>query len=214
MNEQQPGFRDPTVVTKWTTYILYASMLVSLLSAWEYVRELPGYADDSPSAFSAPEIALNFVGIAITLAAAILVLTWIHRANHNARQLGAAGMRYTPGGAVGWYFVPVAWFWKPYQAMKEIWRASANPSDWAGRPVSPVLLWWWILWIVPFWGGSLVDWWAGLSLDERSAEVVQAATGIALELTDIPLALVLIAIIRRVHDNQMEHHNRQITDGT
>ena len=111
------------------------------------------------------------------LSTGILVLTWIHRANHNARQLGADDMRFTPGWAVGWYFVPIAWFWKPYQAMKEIWLASANPSDWRGRPVSPLLP-----------GG-------GFSGSSRS------------------VVLILIAIIRRVHDNQMAHYRRQVADG-
>ena len=62
--------------------------------------------------------------------------------------LGASDMRFTPGWAIGWYCVPVACFWRPYQAMTEIWRASRNPSDWRGEPVSPLLRWWWILWLV------------------------------------------------------------------
>jgi len=215
MNEQQSYFDDPTGVTRWTTYFLYASMLVSLLSGWNYFGELPGYGgEESPATFSALGIASAFGRIAIMLITAILVLTWIHRANYNARQLGADDMRFTPRWAVGWYFIPVAWFWKPYQAMKEIWLASANPSDWRGRLASPLLLWWWIFWIVPFWGVSLVDWWAGRRLDERGAEIVQASTGIASALMDTALALILIAIIRRVHHNQMAHHRRQVADGT
>ena len=213
MSEQRSDFRDPTALTKWTTNVLYLSMLLSLLQGWEEVGVLRAHGDDSPAVFSALGLAWAFAGIAITLTTGILVLTWIHRANHNARQLGADDMTFTPGWAVGWYFVPIAWFWKPYQAMKEIWRASANPSDWVGRPVSPLLHWWWILWIVPFWGVSLVDWWAGRSLAEGSAEIVQASTGIASSLVDLALVVILIAIIRRVHDNQMAHYGRQVVDG-
>lgn len=44
----------------------------------------------------------------------LLVPAWTLRANHNARQLGASGMRFAPEWAAGWYFVPPGLFWKPY----------------------------------------------------------------------------------------------------
>ena len=149
--------------------------------------------------------------IAIGLTTAILVLMWIYRANHNARQLGAADMRFTPGWAVGWYFIPIAWFWKPYQAMTEIWRASVNPSDWGATPVSPLLRWWWGLWIVPSWGlgPSWIQWRRPAFLDEAGTETVDAATDLVENLLDIPLAFVLVAIITAVTQLQTAHHRRQ-----
>ena len=107
---------------------------------------------------------------------------------------------------MGWYFVPIAWFWKPYQAMREIWRASVNPSDWRGAPVSPLLRWWWGLWMVPFWGLSIVDWAADRNLDEAAAETVEVATGLVSHLLDIPLALVLLAIIGAVSRMQAAYY--------
>lgn len=85
---------------------------------------------------------------AIILLAGVLVLVWIYRMNKNARALGAEGMKFTPGWAVGWYFIPIANLWKPYQALKEIWQASAKPGDWAAQYRSPLLPCWWGLWIV------------------------------------------------------------------
>jgi hypothetical protein len=72
---------------------------------------------------------------------------WIHRANYNAHQLGAAGMRFTPGWAVGWFFIPIANLWKPYQVMKEIWKASANPAHWQDQRRGSILPWWWALFL-------------------------------------------------------------------
>jgi len=71
-------------------------------------------------------IGLGLLGIQLTTS--ILFLMWIYRANSNARQLGAQGMKFSPGWSVGFYFIPILWFWKPYQAMKEIWQASKAPS--------------------------------------------------------------------------------------
>ncbi len=50
-------------------------------------------------------------------------------------------MRFTPGWAVGWYFVPVFNLWKPYQAMKEIVVGIALDAH-------PVVHWWWLFWIL------------------------------------------------------------------
>src|SRR5690606_28980720 len=71
-----------------------------------------------------------------------------YRAGHNARAIGAEGMKISPGWAVGWYFIPIATLWKPYQAMKEIWQASHSPTDWEKRDSGPFLAIWWVLWIV------------------------------------------------------------------
>lgn len=209
-NEPYAGFLDPTELTRWTKVCLYALMVLSLVSVWIGVADMQGYGgEESLTGFTVIAILRGVAMIVIGFSSAILVLTWIHRANHNARYLGAADMRCTPGWAVGWYFVPIAWFWKPYQAMKEIWQASADPSDWQGQAVSPLLHWWWALWILPFWGGSLVDWAVGRNLDEAGAETLEAVTGIASYVLDVPLVLVLVAILNRVHGMQMKHYRRQ-----
>ena len=155
--EPTEGFRDPTALTRWTRGFLYASIATALVRLGSDAANLLGTEGVGESAGTAFDLFWFLTGVPIWLITAILVLTWIHRANHNARQLGAAGMHFTPGWAVGWHFVPIAWFWKPYQAMTEIWRASRNPADWRDEPVSPLLRWWWILWIVPFWGVVIVE---------------------------------------------------------
>jgi len=204
------GFRDPTVLATWTRVFLYAGIAVALVSAWEVAGELGLYAGAGSQEGRTPVAILWFLAqMAIGLTTVILVLSWIYRANHNARQLGAADMRFTPGWAVGWYFIPIAWFWKPYQAMTELWRASVNPSDWGAVPVSPLLRWWWGLWIVPSWGLDGVDLVASFRLDEAGFEPVAAATNLVENLLDIPLAFVLVAIITAVTPLQTAHHRRQ-----
>ena len=213
-SEQDEGFRDPTSLVKWTRGFLYAGIVGSVLRAWSYAREvLRGGAEEASTGIGAMEIVQAVMGLPIMLITAGLVLTWIHRANHNARQLGAADMRFTPRWAVAWYFVPIAWFWKPYQVMSEIWRASRNPSYWRGQHVSPLLPWWWILWIVPFWGVSIVELVVARRLDEAAVERLDAITGLVSWILDIPLALVLLGIIAGVHRMQTEHHRRQMAEG-
>lgn len=213
MNGQDAGFHDPSELTRWTKVALYASMAMALVSVWRDVRDLLGNGSEEPATGLLAMAILGILAMIVaSLIIAILVLNWIHLASRNARQLGAADMRFTPGWAVGWYFVPIAWFWKPYQAMKEIWQASASPSGWRGQTVSPLLHWWWALWIVP-WGLAAVDWAVGRNLDEAGAETLSATTGLVGDLLDFPLALVLLAIINRVHGMQMAHYRRQVAAG-
>lgn len=213
-SEPIEGFRDPASLVKWTRGFLYATIVGSLLQAWSSAGKLLGGGGEGASTgIGAMEIVQVVLGLPLMLATAVLVLNWIHRANHNARQLGAADMRFTPGWAVGWYFVPVAWFWKPYQVMSEIWRASRNPSFWREQPVSPLLPLWWILWIVPLWGASIVDLTVGRTLDEADTETFAAALALASWMLDVPLILVLLGIIGGVHRMQSEHHRRQMAEG-
>ena len=52
----------------------------------------------------------------------ILFLQWKYRSTSNAfSRIGPQTI--TPAGAVYWYFVPVAWFWKPYEAMLNLKNA-------------------------------------------------------------------------------------------
>ncbi len=211
--EQTDGFRDTTRLAKWTRGFLYANIASALLGVWSNASNLLSGAGVEESAGTGLGAIFWVTGMPIWLITAVLVLIWIHRANHNARQLGAADMRFTRGWAVGWYFVPIAWFWKPYQVMSEIWRTSRNPSYWREQPVSLLLPWWWALWIVPFWGSSMVALTVGRNLDEAGAKALEATSGLAYWTLEIPLTFVLLAIIAGVHRMQAEHHRRQMAEG-
>ena len=103
--ESTEGYRDPTTLANWTRWFLYASIASYLIRIWSEAGELVRGGGESAVEGIAPSaIFLIVTGPPIWLIAGILVLVWIHRANHNARQLGAADMRFTPGWAVGWYF--------------------------------------------------------------------------------------------------------------
>jgi hypothetical protein len=97
---------------------------------------------------------LGITYLALFIVTVVAVSIWTYRANANARALGAGDMTFTPGWAVGWYFVPIASLWKPYQAMVEIWRASRNPADWQNETGTPALPRWWLFWIIAGFAGN------------------------------------------------------------
>ena len=74
----------------------------------------------------------------------VTFLRWIYRINRNLHTLSGEQLTFTPGWSVGWYFIPIANLFKPYQVMKEIWRVSQRNES----TTYALLSWWWFLWIV------------------------------------------------------------------
>lgn len=78
--------------------------------------------------------------------AAVVFLMWLHRIVANNRALGAGYARFSPGFAVGCWFIPFANLVLPVQAMSEAWRG-ADPSSavFTGRPshLTPLIPAWW-----------------------------------------------------------------------
>ena len=76
----------------------------------------------------------------VILIAVIMFLMWTYRVVYNAQVIAKRKMEISPGWAVGWYFIPIANFWMPLQAMRQAWRASGGSHTslvWLG-------FWWWI----------------------------------------------------------------------
>jgi hypothetical protein len=96
---------------------------------------------------------LGLAVAALMLATVVLFLTWFYRARKNA---GLSGwrQRWSPGWAIGSWFLPPVLLWFPYQIMADIWRAG-RPTGMGDRPSSGLLpgLWWacWVLaWVTSF----------------------------------------------------------------
>ena len=73
---------------------------------------------------------------------------WTHRAARNLPALGAQRLQYTPGWAVGWFFIPLANLVMPYFVGAEIWRES-DPAQQGhgGKNTSPLVACWWFTYL-------------------------------------------------------------------
>jgi hypothetical protein len=86
---------------------------------------------------------------------AIFFISWTYRAYRNGPALGAQYPRFGAGWAIGGWFVPIMWLWRPKQIVDDIWRMSdpADPPfvravDWRNRPVPFLISAWWGVFIV------------------------------------------------------------------
>ena len=105
---------------------------------------------------------IGYAYLGVFAVTVISVLAWINRASGNLRGLRVEDQRFSPGWAVGAWFVPIVMLFRPYQIMKEVWQGS-HPAGgdgdllaWRQAPVSPLLGFWWAAWLVSNWLSNLV----------------------------------------------------------
>jgi hypothetical protein len=105
--------------------------------------------------------AVAVVLLLVYIVAGITFLRWLHRSYCNLRELRTEHLRFTPGWAVGYWFVPVLNLWRPKQILDDLWRATdaradESPETWRSLPSSRLVLGWWVLLIV----STLVEFYA------------------------------------------------------
>lgn len=214
-------FIDPSGLAKWTRTFLYLILAVDIalfVSAIMEYQLLTSYRDGAfdanPAEFDllaeSNDLRQSAVGIAylvVFIATVVLFAKFIYRASYNLRSFGAQGLRFTPGWAVGWYFIPIANLWKPYQAMKEVWNASVDPVNWESMGGNSLLNGWWFFWIVAGIASqfSFRTWQRAESLEDYiRADVIDMVT----QLISFPLDILAIILIGRVAAAQMESHQK------
>lgn len=99
-----------------------------------------GTLDRISQATAIPMVVVNLLTI-------VLVARWIYRVNKNAHAI-STGMTMTPGWNVGFFFIPIANLWKPFEGIREAWRASVSPQDPYAASVPGWLTLWWISWLL------------------------------------------------------------------
>jgi hypothetical protein len=108
---------------------------------------------------------------------------------------------------IGWFFIPIANFFRPYQAVKETWQASDPRGGDAWRTVTaPALLpLWWALWL----GSSALNQ-ATIRMSWRAEEIDEYIradwVSIAAQSWDIPLTLVALLLVQRLSALQERKH--------
>ncbi len=141
----------------------------------------------------------GFGGLWLLVFAATVVvwLVWQHRAQANAQHLTTKKLTFSPGWAVGWWFIPFANWVQPFRAVRELWQASGGTRS-QPEGTWPVLVLWWAAWL----GFNLI----GLLGRSSTANDVHALTvadewqliSVLLGIASAVLAVVVVrAVVRR-----------------
>jgi hypothetical protein len=143
---------------------------------------------------------LTLAQLSAIITAQVAFFIWLYRACANCRRC-APELQFTPGWAVGCFFVPVLNLYLPYQAMQEVWKVSWNPRNWFNLRESFLVIAWWIL----FWLNWVLLWGSAILLFKAVAHQSFDESMLFLELIDVTAMLgpaVTIAIVAVVNWNQ------------
>ena len=204
-------WKDPSPLAKAVIIWLYVWLAAQTLYGLSSAVRIAALSRDPGDALLgvSPDFSLSetidgaavLIYLPIHLFTAFLVLKWIFRTNSNAWAAGG-DMTVSPGWNVGFFFVPIATWWKPFQGVRETWQVSHQPEDPESVDVPSVLRMWWACWLVT----SILDnvsfrlaFGAKTIGETRSAAWFDVASAVV----GVPLAFLLIKVVRELTYAQM-----------
>jgi hypothetical protein len=173
-------------------------------------------SDQEAAANDLREMVVGLMMLAVLLACMVAYLTWLYRAYSNLPALGNSrnALRYSPGWAIGSWFIPLANVFIPYQIVKETWEKSdpgietETDLQFTVERFSPLILGWWLLWIASNVVGRLSASFANRA--KTPADLSFASKlDIAASLVGIAAAIPAIFVIREI-DRRQEMRSLQV----
>jgi Domain of unknown function (DUF4328) len=150
----QPQLRPINTLGETVVFLLVAQVVLALAEAVALLYQVELLKDQgadvvvgaTPSGGNAVTVIALIRGL-VFIATVVFWCMWQHRVQTNAILLTTGGLEFTPGWAVGWWFIPIANLWKPWQAARELWKASHGGDAWRRLETWSLLGWWWAVWM-------------------------------------------------------------------
>lgn len=186
-------YKDPTGTARAAVIAVACYAVTDLLASIAAFVMPPDPVEPGPADFVA------LVNAFALLASLICVARWIYRTNANAHSFSDA-VSITPGWAIGWFFVPFANLVKPYEGVKETWQASHQVAGRYEEVETPLLPWWWGLWLVTNAASGI-----SARIATMSGEPMSALLGfdVFVSIANVGLCLVLIQLMTRLSRTQI-----------
>lgn len=153
----------------------------------------------------------RLLSFALYVVAGFLFLKWTYRVVKNARVMSGGAMNAKPGWAIGWYFVPIAFLWKPVEYLRETWRVSMNPSSPASVTVPGMFAAWWACWLISAISGNIAGR-IGWAAQDVGTNMVSDILEMASDLFIIPAAFFLVKIVRELSERQFDGRDVSVFD--
>ena len=195
------SFLNPEPLSRAVVLWLWIDLALSVLAipaSLFVIAEIAGVdralPSDTPMPSDLPVGLLGLAQVGVYAVTAFLVLKWIYRTNRNAHSV-ARGLTTPPNWAIIWFFVPIAFLWKPFQAFRETWQASAGANDWRTVKTPPILGWWWGMLLVSNLLGQIV-FRITMAAGTLGGMAIASGFDVVACLLAVPLNLVFIRIVR------------------
>jgi hypothetical protein len=136
----------------------------------------------------------NGIVLVLTLGTIVAWCIWQYRAQADLYARGVPDLRYSPGWAVGWWFVPFASLVMPCLTMRELWRnAGRREGDISPLRSAWTVLAWWLVYAGA--GVVLVIGWIPL-IGSMIDSIEQQARGSSSQITSVTLSASAIHSMR------------------
>jgi len=206
------GYRSPSSLGRWTLVLLGATIALDMASLLALGAERSllnrgvGQITLGEWHNASHRVAmLAELEIPLLLVTAIVFLRWLHRCYSNLRTLGIAGSRFTPGWAVGYWFIPFLNLVRSKQILDDLWRATdraaqpARDGGWRTLPTTATTGVWLGVWIA----GAVVERIAAsIHLNTFSDLVAQNSWFFAATALQIAAAVCMYRLVRSLTQRQ------------
>lgn len=196
---QGAGFRDLSAITGWLSWLLALGAAVSIFNIIASLAQPANGVAAASVGWRMLIAAMAQVDLVLSLITVIIFGRWIYLAHKNLPEIGARYLRIGPGWALGSFFVPIVNLWVPYQAMRDLAKASRNPVRWEQEDTPPGLVAWWLLWLL---AGVVSQVLSALRLDPLVDPQVTASAGVVEGVSSLALYLLARLVVRRIWHDQ------------
>jgi hypothetical protein len=146
--------------------------------------------------------------IFVTLLTLIPFSIWIHRAYKNLISFGVKGLQYSPGWAVGYFYMPILNIVYPPKVAHEIWNASdplnltGEVKNWVEVGKSKIVSTWWLFVLLT----GIINNSSNILFNKRENNNPMIITGIVIisEITWIIAGVFAILLITQINKRQKE----------
>jgi len=147
---------------------------------------------------------LALLGLLIYVTTVVFFCIWLYRAYSNLRAFRHPGtLEYSPGWAVGSFFIPFANLVIPYRAVKELWQKS-GPREEAllYEPGTPALFpIWWTFWLLASFAGRIS---MRVSFDEKVPTSTATMISMVVSVLSIVAAICAYMVVDAIDKRQEE----------
>jgi hypothetical protein len=154
--------------------------------------------------------------LGVQIAVIVVFLMWIYSAHANLRALGSRefyeSLRFSPGWAVGYFFIPIVNLFRPIQVVQEIWRASdpnvqsEHPHAWKRAPGCVLAGFWWAFWLVGNMLGNASFQASLATADNVNRFKTSLVLGIVGDLFSIVAGIFVILVILAIKQRQIQKY--------
>lgn len=150
--------------------------------------------------------------LVIYVTTVVFFCVWLYRASDNLRAFNAwSRPDYSPGWAVGSFFIPLVNLVVPYRAIKEVWQKSGLPDELLlsepGPPATfPV---WWLFWLLASFAGNIS---MRASFNENVPESTATMISIGASALSIVAAFLAYLVVDAI-DKRQEETSRKVNLG-